>query len=113
HVRIDDRAAIVAARVAVDRGPAGPGIDSYEHQMRLERVAWVHLDATVFGRHLSAGWNLPDELLLKAGLEVRRHAMPLPVGNGDEIFPAQALIRGAPDRDRATVINEFAFRHAQ
>ena len=66
---IDDGAAVVSDHVAPQLRLAELGINRNQHEMKLERVARIHLHATIGGRERSAGRHLHDMGCLEPGLQ--------------------------------------------
>src|SRR5260370_37930644 len=75
-VRIDDRAAVMADDVALDFRLAERRVDRHQHHMKLEGVAWIHLDADVL-RELVTGRYLPYMRRLEAGLHAFRQQVKI------------------------------------
>jgi hypothetical protein len=94
-VRVDHCAAVVTYDVAANLGFAEPWIDDQQHNMELESMDRVHLDAAVGRWQSPAGWNLHDISGGKPRLEPRRQPMEAAVGDVNELREA-AL--GAADR---------------
>ena len=110
-MRIDDGAAVVPDHVTADFWLADLGIEGHEHEMKLERMARIHLHAAVF-REFVRGRHLQD----MRGLEPRLHAfgqkMEVTMGDVDVFSPAQLPARSGIRCDTA-LIDDVVLRAAE
>ncbi len=91
HVGADHHAAIMSTNITAKGDLAGIGVDTEQHQMRLKRMAWVHLNTAIRGWQLSASGHLPHKFLLQAWLHVSRQQMKFAVCNFHQGIPSHQL----------------------
>ena len=106
-VGADHRAAVVATDVAVQRHLARRRVDAGEHDMRLEGMAGVHLDAAVFGRQIAPGGHFPDKFFLQSRLHACGQAVVVAVRDLDQGGPVESALRVGGDEDVAAVERQF------
>ena len=65
------------------------GIDRDQHEVKLERVAGIHLDPAVGGRQRGAGRHLHHMRHFEPRLETFRQQMEIAMRDGDEFDPIE------------------------
>src|SRR5262249_4231824 len=81
--------------------------------MKFEREAGIHLHASICRRQSAAGRDLIDVSDRKAWLQAFRQPVEITVGDSDELFPGEPLIRRRPVIDVALLVDCAFSRNAE